>query len=194
MQLDRCQEEVAKATPPLIVESRSGTGKTLALLQRAAYHADTFDERSALFVTVSPRLRRQLHQKFEELNDAANLQLPPTSFYCFGAFIDELVKYCGVGSSFTGKDKCRCLAYVESRTSHHASATDALLVENEIAGVIRDHLLRHSRVPHFLACSISQPRGATLETKPMPGEQRETVFTTSTNVMSSGNVRHQSLI
>jgi len=136
VQLDRCQEEVAKAKPPLIVESRSGTGKTLALLQHAAYHADTFDERSALFVTVSPRLRRQLHQKFEELNDAANLQLPPTSFYCFGAFIDKLVTYCGVGSSFAGKDKCRFLAYVESRTSHHASETDALLVENEIAGVI----------------------------------------------------------
>ena len=136
VQLDRCQEEVARATPPLIVESRSGTGKTLALLQHAAYHADTTDKRSACFVTVSPRLRRQLYQKYEELNATANLQLPPTSFFSFEDFIGRLVKYSRVGISFDGMVKCRFLAFVESQISHRASKMDPHLVENEIGGVI----------------------------------------------------------
>jgi hypothetical protein len=52
VQLDEQQEAIAKLQPPLIIESRSGTGKTLVLLQHAAYHSDRGDDRTACFVTI----------------------------------------------------------------------------------------------------------------------------------------------
>jgi len=136
VQLDSFQEDIARSSPPLIIESRSGTGKTLALLQHAANHCDLTDKRAACFITVSPRLRRQLHQKYDELNTAANLQLPATSFYSFNDLIARLVKYAGAGSTFEGSDKCHFLAFSETQTSHKANSMDPHLVENEIGGVI----------------------------------------------------------
>lgn len=136
VQLDRCQEEVARASPPLIVESRSGTGKTLALLQHAAYHCVEDETRPALFVTMSRRLRNQLRTQHDELNESANFQLPDTSFVSFEQLIEILVKYSGVRPAFDGKDRCRYLAFIESQTLHRAPTIDKDLMENEIGGVI----------------------------------------------------------
>lgn len=136
VQLDDHQESVAWATPPLIIESRLGTGKTLVLLQHAAYHADGNDTRASCFVTVSPRLRRQLLQKYREMNAAENLCLPPTNFYSLEELMDGLLEQSGVMEEFKKLDKCRFLGFVQVRKSVKASQVDPHLVENEVGGVI----------------------------------------------------------
>jgi hypothetical protein len=139
VQLDNHQEKVARSRPPLIVESRSGTGKTLVLLQHAAYHADFNDERSACFVTVSSRLCRQLRQKYVEMNRTDNLTLPPILFFSFGELLTRLLEARRI-KDFEGKDPCRFLGYVDARRSHEPLKTDPILIENEIGGVITGSL------------------------------------------------------
>lgn len=136
VQLDGHQEAVARSTPPLIIESRSGTGKTLVLLQHAAYHADTSDDRAACFVTVSPRLRRQLLQTYRKMNEAANLSLPPTNFYSLEELLNGLLEQSGAGECFKSMDKCRFLGFVQSRNSYEQSRVEPHMVENEVGGVI----------------------------------------------------------
>lgn len=48
VQLDPAQERVAIPCPPLMIESRSGRGKTLVLPQHAAYHSNCSAETSYL--------------------------------------------------------------------------------------------------------------------------------------------------
>jgi hypothetical protein len=139
VQLDDHQEKVAQCSPPLIVESRSGTGKTLVLLQHAAYHADFRDERSACFVTVSPRLCKQLYLKYDEMNRTENLSLPPTVFFSFRELLTRLLEMRGF-KDFEELDPCRFLGYVNARRSHEQILVDPILVENEVGGVITGSL------------------------------------------------------
>jgi tetratricopeptide (TPR) repeat protein len=139
VQLDDHQEKIARSCPPLIVESRSGTGKTLVLLQHAAYHADFSDERSACFVTVSPRLCRQLYLKYDEMNRIENLSLPPTVFFSFRELLTRLLEMRGI-KDFEDLDPCRFLGYVNARRSHEQISVDPILVENEVGGVITGSL------------------------------------------------------
>jgi hypothetical protein len=139
VQLDDQQENIAQCRPPLIVESRSGTGKTLVLLQHAAYHADFNDKRSACFVTVSPRLCRQLYLKYDEMNKNENLSLPPTVFFSFKELLTRLLEMGGI-KDFEELDPCRFIGYVNARRSHEQIPIDPVLAENEVGGVITGSL------------------------------------------------------
>jgi hypothetical protein len=139
VQLDPYQERVARSPPPLLIESRSGTGKTLVLLQHVAYHSSRTDEGPACFLTVSPRLCRQLKQKYDEMQALENQTLPPVHFYAFHSFLDQLLSYARI-SDFTQSSKCRFEAFDQSRTSHKQLNVDPTLVENEIGGVIMGSL------------------------------------------------------
>jgi hypothetical protein len=139
VQLDPCQEEVALSPPPLMIESRSGTGKTLVLLQHAAYHSDWDDTRPALFVTVSPRLRNKLQKDYVQLNRTEHLRLPDTTFFSFKALLDRLIELKGI-RNFSDATPCTFLGYTIARTSHQRIALEPHLIENEIGGVIMGSL------------------------------------------------------
>ena len=111
VQLAPAQERVAITCPPLVIESRSGTGKTLVLLQHAACQSNFSAEAPVLFVTVSPRLCKLLQQKYEEMNLAENLSLPPMQFFSFQAVLHQLLQAKMI-EDFTGRETCRFPSYV----------------------------------------------------------------------------------
>jgi hypothetical protein len=166
VQLDDHQEKVAQCRPPLIVESRSGTGKTLVLLQHAAYHADFSDERSACFVTVSPRLCRQLYLKYDEMNKTENLSLPPTVFFSFRELLTRLLEMRGI-KDFEELDSCRFLGYVNARRSHEQIPIDPVLAENEVGGVITGSLDAAEQRSPLSRTNTLKARGATLRMRRM---------------------------
>ena len=140
VQLDTFQERVACASPPLIIESRSGTGKTLVLMQHSAYHAHIADKRPACFVTVSRRLRNELESRYKQVNQAENLQLPDTLFFTLSQLLEDLLQVRNI-HDFDQKHRCTYLGYVEERRSYTKIKVEAHLVENEIGGVISGSLV-----------------------------------------------------
>jgi Uncharacterized conserved protein (DUF2075) len=140
VQLDSFQEKVACSSPPLMIESRSGTGKTLVLLQHAAYHSDLDDRRPACFITVSHRLRNQLEQRYKDIDQMENLRLPPTVFVTFDQLLLELLNMRRI-SVFTNKTRCTYVGFDGSKTSYERTVVEPHLVENEIGGVISGSLI-----------------------------------------------------
>eukprot|EP00977_Amphora_coffeiformis_P003494 scaffold655_cov162-Amphora_coffeaeformis.AAC.15 len=145
VQLDSFQEGVCRRPPPLVIESRSGTGKTLVLLQHAAYHHpyhNNDDEcqkgrrKPACFVTVSPGLREELYHRFEEINETENLQLPETNFYTFKDLLQRLLRLKCI-HDFDACRPCSFLSFKRAQTSFtKKEMLEPELVENEIGGVI----------------------------------------------------------
>jgi hypothetical protein len=123
-----------------LIESPSGTGKTNALFQHAVSHARVFEADSSfikpiLFVTVSPRLKKDLTQRFEEIKTVEDVNLPQIMFLSLNELLSGLLHVANMkdvslweGSAF--------LDYVNTRKSHSRLAVEPSLVENEIGGVI----------------------------------------------------------
>ena len=123
-----------------MIESRSGTGKTNVLFQHAVSHARVFEADSSfikpiLFVTVSPRLKKDLTQRFEEIKTVEDVNLPQIMFLSLNELLSGLLDVANMkdvslweGSAF--------LDYVNTRKSHSRLAVEPSLVENEIGGVI----------------------------------------------------------
>jgi len=135
IQLDPPQERIARSPPPLLIESRSGTGKTLVLLQHAAFYHRTGDPRPACFITVSPRLRNELEQRYEELIPIHGAGLPKTKFFSFQDFIASILSHLSIGD-FIEKVRCTFKGFTVARRSHRKLDIEAHLLENEIGGVI----------------------------------------------------------
>lgn len=135
VQLDRHQETVARMKPPLIIESRSGTGKTLVLIQHSAYHAGGHRRKPACFVTVSPRLKTVLERNYKRMNTFEHGVLPETLFYCHDDLLERLAEYKRI-MDFDGMSRCTFVGFQESRRSHERMHVDMNLVESEIGGVI----------------------------------------------------------
>lgn len=88
IQLDPPQERIARSPPPLLIESRSGTGKTLVLLQHPAFYHRTGDPRPACFITVSPRLRNELDKDMRTWYQFMALAFPrPNSSHSRTSFL-----------------------------------------------------------------------------------------------------------
>ena len=144
--LDDPQQRVARSSPPLLIESRSGTGKTLVLLQHAAFFARANRDSPACFVTVSPRLRDELYERYEEIGSIENNEqenavgLPPTQFYSFRRLLSELAKWCGMKKYSEPENCCSFLEYCDARRSHKKVLIETGLIENEIGGVIMGSL------------------------------------------------------
>jgi hypothetical protein len=144
IQLDPEQETLVRLSkPPMIIESRSGTGKTLVLLQHAAFHHDKEDVRPTLFVTVSPRLRNELVQQFQAMNEVENFGLTTPNFYTFVGLLDALLIYKRI-SEFDGKSRCTFLSFFRSKSSHSKSEIEPQLIESEIGGVILVRFLAYA--------------------------------------------------
>lgn len=140
IQLDPLQDRIARSPPPLLLESRSGTGKTLVLLQHAAFYCRISDTRPACFVTVSSGLRNELDKKYHELTPIHGAGLPETQFYTFHELIKRLVSHHGI-RDFEGRHLCTFRGYLEAQYKHHQPLVDSHLVENEIGGVIAGSLV-----------------------------------------------------
>lgn len=135
IQLDPFQEEVARCKPPLIIESRSGTGKTLILLQHAAYHSGHKDPRPACFVTVPSRLKNDLVQRYEEINRLEDHKLPPTQFFTFQELLRDLCDF-GDVDDFKEKNRCNYLGFERCKKAYSSCRIEPQLIESEIGGVI----------------------------------------------------------
>ena len=135
LQLDPFQESIARLSYPVLIESRSGTGKTLVLQQHAAYHSDGNENRPACFVTVSPRLCNQLRFQYAEMQSVEDQSLRPTLFFSYEVLLDKLTKLFNV-TDYDCYDPCRFHGFMATRKSKRRVAVEAQLVENEIGGVI----------------------------------------------------------
>jgi len=105
------------------------------LLQHAAFYDRLTDPRPALFITVSPRLKNELKQKYEELTPIHGACLPKTIFFSFQDFIADLLKHYQV-QDFQGKGSCTFQGYIFLRKSRKEIKLEPHLLENEIGGVI----------------------------------------------------------
>lgn len=93
------------------------------------------DPRPALFVTVSPRLRNELEQKYGELTPIHGAGLPRTEFFSFRDFVVRLLSYYGI-DDFENAQICRLSGYFISKTTYEKIPIEPHLLENEIGGVI----------------------------------------------------------
>ena len=137
--LDPQQEQIAKSVPPLLIESRSGTGKTNVLFQHAIFYGRPQETKPALFITVSPRLRNELRQRYIELNVIENNELPPTMFFSMLELLNGLLAHNRISSAQVDS-LCTFAAYSSSRSSHTRLSIEQSLIENEIGGVIMGSL------------------------------------------------------
>lgn len=151
--LDLEQNEVVKAIAPLMIESRSGTGKTNVLFQHALAHTLQTDTaaKPICFVTVSPRLAIELKCRFDEINQLEGGTLPKVYFYSFRQLLDALLQCAGIVSTSTS-NVCRFFDFSSSRTSHKKLLVEESLVENEIGGVIMGSL-----------CAAKESRSLTID-------------------------------
>jgi hypothetical protein len=135
-QLDPDQTRVAVSPPPLLIESRSGTGKTNVLFQHAVSNSRSSENEFHLtcFVTVSRRLRTELSKRYEDLRGLE--VLPPCKFFSLVELISDLLLMTGERMD----DECSFGDYFCAQKSHVRTSVEESLAENEIGGVIMGSL------------------------------------------------------
>ena len=127
-ELDEKQQIIAsEKNLPLMIESRSGTGKTNVLFQ----HLKNSNHKTVCFVTVSKRLCAELERRYKEVEAVGRVILPPCQFFTLNIMLNTL-------STMTGQPIATCTfeQYVFSRSSRVALTIDLALLQNEIGGVI----------------------------------------------------------
>ena len=153
--LDDQQEHVLLLKPPLLLESRSGTGKTNVLFQHAVAYArqragDETQEsenddgvelaESILFVTVSTRLQKDLKDRYEAFTRMAKDTLPKQiTFFSLRDFLQFLLDQYGILDKEVESVRTY-MHYVYARASHKKLVLESSLIENEIGGVIKGSL------------------------------------------------------
>ena len=121
--LDNQQERVITLKPPLLLESRSGTGKTNVLFQHAMSHARGLvgDSPKAVkaicFVTVSSNLREELQKRHNGAKEMVEVELPPIVFLSFKELLQKLLDVNKILDKKVAS-ACAYIHYVNSRTSH----------------------------------------------------------------------------
>lgn len=176
IQLDPPQERIARAPPPLLIESRSGTGKTLVLLQHAAFYHRVSDSRPACFVTVSPRLRNELEERYQELTPIHGAGLPETKFFSFRDFISGLLSHYNI-LEFEAKEKCTFQGYIMSRRSHEKTTIEAHLLENEIGGVIMGSVVAAQQCEPLTTAQYIMDKRSNIPNQTQEGrEQRDLAY------------------
>jgi hypothetical protein len=170
MQLDPPQERIACSPPPLMIESRSGTGKTLVLLQHAAFYARYNDNRPACFVTVSHRLKNELQKKYDELTPIQGNGLPKTYFFTFRELLLSLLEHMKI-PDFENSDLCTFTGYLLSRKSHDKLRIEPQLIENEIGGVITGSLVAAQQGGPLTEDQFLADRRSNISNKTQQGRQ-----------------------
>jgi AAA domain len=149
LSLDDQQERVLALKPPLLLESRSGTGKTnvlvvhaLSYLQNTVARTDEpSDVSSILFVTVSQTLAKEQRERYEKVTKISRLPLPPISFLAFRDFLQYLVdKNPNTVAGVNVSSATTFLHYFYTRKSKQKFPVESYLVLNEVGGVIKGSL------------------------------------------------------
>ena len=128
--LDENQQRVLNLQPPLILDSRSGSGKTNVLFQHAVAYArklatdyeevsgtQTEQAKYLLFVTVSSMLQEELKNRYEEVAKASRRALPEICFFSLRDLLQFLVDRHATRKRELSK-ACSYMHYFFSRTSH----------------------------------------------------------------------------
>lgn len=145
--LDQEQQEIVSSNPPLLIESRSGSGKTLILLQHAIELSRMFTSRHNNiegsnkpigFITVSKLLQSQLEKMYNEVRDIdTNIGRRSTcNFMSLSFFLDGLAKLLGIDVDVSDLSNFGEYAYIQEQQSHRSLPEDRSLIANEIGGVI----------------------------------------------------------
>jgi hypothetical protein len=145
--LEAEQERVIIERPPLLLESRSGTGKTNVLFQHAiAYSQGTpvgtespIFTKAICFVTVSSRLCQELQKRYELERHVRAATLPSIQFFSFEDLMNRMLQMYNIGD-FEDRSLCAFQQYVGARKSHQKMKEEVALIENEIGGVIMGSL------------------------------------------------------
>lgn len=120
----------------------SSTYSTSLLPQHALAHArsPSVDQgiRPICFVTVSPRLRKELARRYNEIEALEKISLPPVKFFSLRELLDGLLQTSNADIKMS--DACNFLEYVHSRKSYVDLVVESSEVENEIGGVIMGSL------------------------------------------------------
>ena len=136
--LDPEQQSIVSLPSPLLLESRSGTGKTNVLFQHAIkLSRQLVKERRTNplgFITVSKLLKLQLEKMFNEVKNINSAALSSCSFMSLAELLDGLAERVQIESRVC--DVSHFGEYVYERTSHSSIRVDQALIENEIGGVI----------------------------------------------------------
>eukprot|EP00957_Ditylum_brightwellii_P079701 6060118-Ditylum_brightwellii.AAC.1 len=136
--LDPEQQAIVTSRPPLLLESRSGTGKTNVLFQHAISFSRemTRDEETTplAFITVSKLLRSQLEKMYGEIKNINNAALQACVFMSLSDLLDGLAKRMGMNMGISQTTSFK--EYIFNRKSHSSLVIDLALTENEIGGVI----------------------------------------------------------
>lgn len=141
--LDPDQTDICAKAPPLLIESGSGTGKTNVLFKHAVDYAyqvrKNDDTKSICFVTVSPRLRKELEKRYNDIALIERVSLPDVRFFSLRELLDGLLKM--IGSNITMQSACTFRQHVNNRTAYGDLTVDISEAENEISGVILGSLV-----------------------------------------------------
>lgn len=146
--LDSQQKEILRLKPPLLIESRSGTGKTNVLFQHAVAYARHLDQEanmgnkaeSILFVTVSSKLQQELRDRYKAFTRISTEVLPKQiTFFSLKDLLQYLI------DKYSIPDRninlvCTYKHYIYNRTSHKKIPVESSLIANEIFGVIKGSL------------------------------------------------------
>lgn len=149
--LDEYQESILALSPPLLIESRSGMGKTEILFKHSISYYPSGQTSRTCFVTVSANLCRSLQRRYNDVQEVKDVVLPSVSFFSFlGSRVQtetgtETVRslvsvllgiYRIPETEIAVSSSCTFWEFVRSKTSHEKSEVDLALAENEIGGVI----------------------------------------------------------
>ena len=136
--LDPEQQAIVSSRPPLLLESRSGTGKTNVLFQHAiSLSQELVEDMEAMplaFITVSKLLRSQLEKMYGEIKNINNAALKSCVFLSLSDLLNGLAKRMDIKMDISNITSFK--EYILERKSHSSLTVDLALVENEIGGVI----------------------------------------------------------
>ena len=105
-------------------------------LQRKSKSATDHDDSMCIcFVTVSPRLRRELQQRNDTIRNMEKLALPPIKFYSLRELLGDLLSFAKLDKV---SESCNFIEYVRVREKQtgRSIGIDVKEAENEIGGVV----------------------------------------------------------
>lgn len=156
--LDKEQQEIVQTPPPLLIESRSGTGKTNVLFQHALTISRELvqDPTSSPigFVTVSKMLQAQLENMFQGIKALHDTSLHSCVFMSLFDLLDGLAERLNLDMHTSKATSYK--EYNFCKKSHSSiSQIDTRLIENEIGGVISGslkcaHLCRALKLQEYI--------------------------------------------
>ena len=146
-ELDPFQQLILLKQPPLMLESRSGTGKTNVLFQHAVAYTrqslSTFEHihgttqvKPTCFITVSPRLKKELSRRYYEIEKLEKMSLPLVKFFSLQEIIDGLISITKLNATRKRSHFVSYRQHTHERKSHVGIAMEHSEIENEICGVI----------------------------------------------------------